>query len=114
MASTSADHEDGIVLNVPSKNEWKDGPPTLPKGAKIAVLEGDAGRKGPFVLRVKVPDGYRIPPHTHPKVERVTMKSGTLYTDMGGEVRLGEGAGDADRLIRLLEGGNSTLCLDEG
>lgn len=64
---------------------WKDGPPSLPKGAKIAVLEGDPGKEGPFVFRVKVPDGYRIPLHTHPKTERVTVISGTFNIGMGTE-----------------------------
>lgn len=62
---------------------WKDGPPSLPPGAKIAVLEGDPSKEGPFVFRVKVPDGYRIPPHSHPKPERVTVISGTFNIGMG-------------------------------
>jgi quercetin dioxygenase-like cupin family protein len=36
------------------------------------------------VFRVKVPDGYKIPPHTHPKPERVTVVSGTFNLGMGG------------------------------
>ncbi len=63
--------------------EWKAGPPSLPPGARIAVLEGDPGKEGPFVFRVKVPDGYRIPPHTHPKTERVTVISGIFNIGMG-------------------------------
>jgi rhodanese-related sulfurtransferase/quercetin dioxygenase-like cupin family protein len=63
--------------------KWIDGPPSLPKGASIAVLEGDPTKKGPFVFRVKVPDGYRIPPHTHPKTERITVISGTFHIGMG-------------------------------
>jgi quercetin dioxygenase-like cupin family protein len=63
--------------------KWKDGPPSLPKGAKMAVLEGDPSKQGPFVFRVKVPDGYQIPPHTHPKPERVTVISGTFNLGMG-------------------------------
>jgi hypothetical protein len=83
-ATTVAEHgPEGITLNPPDKLEWKDGPPSLPKGAKIAVLEGDPGKDGPFVFRVKVPDGYRIPPHTHPKMERVTVISGQFNIGMG-------------------------------
>lgn len=63
--------------------EWKDGPPSLPKGAKIAVLEGDPNKEGPFVFRIKAPDGYRIPPHTHPMTERITVISGTFHIGMG-------------------------------
>jgi hypothetical protein len=62
---------------------WTDGPPSLPPGAKFAVLEGDPAKPGPFVFRVKVPDGYRIPPHTHPKPERVSVIAGTFCLGMG-------------------------------
>ena len=83
FALAGEEHCEGITLNIPDKMEWKNGPPSLPKGAKIAVLEGDPGKEGPFVFRVKVPDGYRIPPHTHPKMERVTVISGTFNIGMG-------------------------------
>jgi hypothetical protein len=67
----------------PADIAWKDGPPSLPKGAKIAVLEGDPGKEGPFLFRVRVPAGYRIPPHMHPKTERVTILAGTFHLGMG-------------------------------
>lgn len=82
-AAVADEHNEGITLNFPDKLAWKDGPPSLPKGAKIAVLEGDPSKEGPFVFRVKAPDGYRIPPHTHPKMERVTVISGTFNIGMG-------------------------------
>ena len=81
--SLAAGHGEGIVLNRPDGLKWKDGPPSLPEGAQIAVLEGDPSKEGPFVFRVKVPDGYRIPPHTHPKTERVTVIAGTFNIGMG-------------------------------
>jgi hypothetical protein len=71
------------ALHRPDGLTWKDGPPSLPAGARIAVLEGNPGKPGPFVFRVKVPDGYRIPPHTHAKAERVTVLSGTFHIGMG-------------------------------
>ena len=74
---------DGIKLNHADEIEWKEGPRSLPKGARIAVLEGDPTKEGPFVFRVRVPDGYRIPVHTHPKTERVTVISGTFHIGMG-------------------------------
>jgi quercetin dioxygenase-like cupin family protein len=91
--AAAADHADkkggtdakkGDVLVTPADLKWQDGPPSLPKGAKIALVEGDPSKKGPFVMRARMPDGYRIPPHTHPKDERVTVLSGTLYLGMGG------------------------------
>ena len=79
------DHKKGpmAALHRPDDLKWQDGPPSLPPGAKVAVLEGDPTRPGPFVFRVKAPDGYKIPPHTHPKPERVTVVSGTFNLGMG-------------------------------
>lgn len=77
------DLHDDISLHYPQEIKWTDGPPSLPKGAKIAVLEGDPSKEGPFVFRVKAPDGYRIPPHTHPKPERITVIAGTFNIGMG-------------------------------
>jgi hypothetical protein len=73
----------GFKLSPPDALQWQAGPPSLPPGAQIAVLEGDPSKEGPFVFRVKVPDGYRIPPHTHPKTERVTVIAGTFNIGMG-------------------------------
>lgn len=67
----------------PEQVEWKDGPPSLPAGAKFAVLEGDPAKEGYFAMRAKLPDGYRVPPHWHPGVERVTVLSGTFHLGMG-------------------------------
>jgi quercetin dioxygenase-like cupin family protein len=73
----------GTILRRPDKLEWKDAQAALPAGAKVVVLEGDPTKPGPFVMRLKLPDGYRIAPHTHPRPERVTVISGTLYVGMG-------------------------------
>lgn len=63
----------------PAAQMWKSGPPSLPPGAEFTVLEGDPTKEGPFVFRVKVPDGYTIPPHMHPKAERLTVIQGTFH-----------------------------------
>jgi quercetin dioxygenase-like cupin family protein len=70
-------------LYPPTSIEWKPGPAAIPAGAKMAVLEGDPTKEGPFVLRFQFPEGYHIPPHTHPKTERVTVISGALYLATG-------------------------------
>jgi quercetin dioxygenase-like cupin family protein len=80
---TAQHNEGGFELFPQERIVWKDGPSSLPKGAQFAVLEGDPSKEGPFVFRVKVPDGYRVAPHTHPKTERVTIISGTFYLGMG-------------------------------
>ena len=69
-------------LQEPSRIEWQTAD-TLPPGAQVAVLEGDPSKEGFFTMRLKMPDGYRVPPHWHPKQERVTVLSGTLNLGHG-------------------------------
>ncbi len=61
---------------------WKDGPPSLPKGCKIAILEGDM-KEGPFTVRLMFPPNFKVPPHFHPAMEHVTVLEGTLYLGVG-------------------------------
>src|SRR5256886_6258222 len=63
--------------------EWKDGPPALPKGAKLAVLEGDPTQPGMFTMRLRFPDGFQVFPHWHTQTEHVTIVAGTLHLGMG-------------------------------
>jgi hypothetical protein len=66
-----------------SDTKWKNGPASLPAGAKMAVLEGDPSKDGAFVMRLSLPDGFTVPPHWHPKVERVTVLAGSFNLGMG-------------------------------
>jgi quercetin dioxygenase-like cupin family protein len=63
--------------------KWGNAPPFLPPGAKVAVLEGNPGAKGPFTIRVKMPAGYKVPAHSHPSDEHVVVLSGALYIGTG-------------------------------
>ncbi len=63
--------------------EWAPGPASLADGSEYAVLEGDPEAEGLFVMRLKLPDGFQIQPHTHPNFERVTVISGTFNLGMG-------------------------------
>lgn len=67
----------------PSDIKWMDAPPILPPGAKVAVLEGDPSKAGYFAMRLRMPDGYKIMPHWHPNVERLTVISGTANIGTG-------------------------------
>ena len=73
--------------------EWGDAPPALPAGVKFAVLAGDPGKKGIFTVRLRMPAGYKIPPHTHPTAELITVISGTLHLGTG--EKFDESAGHA-------------------
>jgi anti-sigma factor ChrR (cupin superfamily) len=62
---------------------WSDGPPSLPAGTKVAVLEGDPKQRGLFTMRLKVPGGAKIAPHWHPREERVTVLAGSVLVGFG-------------------------------
>jgi hypothetical protein len=67
----------------PKDIKWGLAPPSIPKGAKIAVLQGDPSKSGPFVMRLMVPAGYTIPPHWHTQDESLTVISGSFYFGKG-------------------------------
>jgi quercetin dioxygenase-like cupin family protein len=62
---------------------WGPAPAVFPPGAEIAVLEGDPTSTALFTVRLRFPNGYRIPPHTHPTDEHVTVIRGTFLVGMG-------------------------------
>ncbi len=79
--STAAKPE-AVSINA-DEIKWGDAPPALPKGAQLAVLYGDPSKKGMFTMRLKMPDGYKIPPHWHTQDEQLTIVSGTFVLHMG-------------------------------
>ena len=83
LAAAPAHSMDDQVFVNKGDIKWGDAPPTLPKGAKIAVLYGDPGKPGPFTLRLATPANYRIAPHWHSQTENLTVISGALYLGMG-------------------------------
>ena len=63
--------------------QWGPAPPVFPKGAQMAVVSGDPGKAGEFVIQLSMPAGYKIPPHFHPTDETVQVKKGTFLVGMG-------------------------------
>lgn len=63
--------------------QWQPCPPPLPSGAEMAVLEGNPRSSGLFTVRFKVEAGFVMPPHTHPKAERVTVLKGRMSVAFG-------------------------------
>src|SRR5262245_11109084 len=70
----AAEHHHTMVSGDAIK--WGPAPASLPPGAQAAVLLGSPAKEGPFVLRLKFPPGFTIPPHRHTKDEFVTVISG--------------------------------------
>lgn len=71
------------ILVTPSEIKWGAPPPVFEKAASFAVISGDPGKPGLYVVRLKMPAGYKIAPHWHPTAEHVTVLSGTLALGMG-------------------------------
>jgi anti-sigma factor ChrR (cupin superfamily) len=71
------------VAMAPSAMQWGDAPPSLPKGARLAVLQGDPSKPEMFIIRLKAGSGYRVAPHWHPTRENVTVISGKFHIAMG-------------------------------
>ena len=82
LALAAAPPPEAIQVNS-GKIVWKDAPPTMPKGTKIAVLEGDPKAPGMFTIRLRVPAGSKVMPHWHPRPERVTILSGKVAVGFG-------------------------------
>jgi len=77
-----AGKSEAIVINA-NEIKWGDAPPDLPRGARITVLYGDPSKKGPFSVRLKLPNGYKIPGHWHTQDEHLTVLSGVFVLHMG-------------------------------
>ncbi len=68
----------------PDQIVWGPPPPFIAPGAQLAVLEGNPmASSGDYTIRLKLPAGYKIAPHTHPLRENVTVIAGTLKVGMG-------------------------------
>ncbi len=53
-------------------------------GCEHADVSGDPSAEGkPFVLRIRCPDGAKVPPHWHPSDENMTVLEGTFMIGTG-------------------------------
>jgi quercetin dioxygenase-like cupin family protein len=66
-------------ITTPESLKWE----PLAGAAMRAVVSGDPSKTGPYVMRIKTPDSYRIPPHWHPQDEHLTVLAGTFRVGMG-------------------------------
>lgn len=72
-----------IVKKVDLK--WGPAPQSLPPGAELAVLSGNPMKRGPFTMRLRFPAGYKLPAHTHSKLEFLTVMEGAFHVGAGSE-----------------------------
>jgi len=73
--------EFGAVL--PENLTWQPFP-AFPPEARLSVVVGDPSKPGaPYVVRVKLPAGVKLMPHTHPEDRIYTVISGVFYIGLG-------------------------------
>lgn len=87
--ATAVQSQEAHQMIMPADLKWAD-IPSLPPGAKIAVIEGKMSEAVPFTVRLRFPADYKIPAHSHPAVERVTVLSGTFNMGMGDKLDTGK------------------------
>jgi quercetin dioxygenase-like cupin family protein len=77
-ANRSAEMDHNTQIN------WGPAPAVFPPGAQFAVVQGDPSVAGAiFTVRLRFPNGYILPPHTHPTDEHVTVLRGTFLVGLG-------------------------------
>lgn len=79
-----ADSAQGFVTRTPATVEFRS---TGSSGLAVAVLAGDPGAPGLYVLRVRFPPGVQSAPHFHDQDRHVTVLEGTwaFGTDASGD-----------------------------
>src|SRR3978361_529928 len=78
--------------------KWAPAPDFFHKAAQIAVLSGDPSKEGLYVVRLKLPAGYKVPAHNHPTAEMLTVISGNFHLGMGDKL-------DEKKAVELTAGG---------
>jgi quercetin dioxygenase-like cupin family protein len=82
-----------VTATVNSALQWGSCPAIFPAGCQIAVLNGDPAKPNADVF-LRVPGGYKIPPHSHTSPERIVLVEGQLTVHYQGspeaDLTLGE------------------------
>jgi quercetin dioxygenase-like cupin family protein len=94
-SSTAGDAPQSGVILPAQAVEWTDNP-RVP-GLGLAKVLGDAKEPGPFVHRVRFPEGRIVQAHSHPDHRTYTVLSGTWYIGWGEQY-------DPERLTALPTG----------
>jgi quercetin dioxygenase-like cupin family protein len=85
-----------LVTADPETMKWQRNGFT-PWGMRIIVIHGDPSKPGPYTFRVKMPSGYKLPPHRHQDQRTVTVLKGTYW--------IGDGEQYDARSMRTMEVG---------
>ena len=80
-SAASADAQDAAL-------QWGPAPPSLPPGARMAIVSGDPRMPGPFTIQLDLPDGFTVAPHFHPTDEHQTVLQGQIGHGLGDTVNV--------------------------
>ena len=83
---SGAAHSEGAQHAMPNSDDlnWGPAPAIFPPGAMFAVVQGDPSAPGEiFTVRLRFPNGYILPAHTHPTDEHITVLQGTFGLGFG-------------------------------
>lgn len=105
IAGAQATSAPAHIMIAPAEVKWGAPPPVFEKGMSFSVVSGDPSKPGIYVVRAKMPAGYKILPHWHPTDEHVTVLSGTFALGMGEKF-------DKAALKKLPAGGYALLPAD--
>ena len=67
---------------VPGDKQWQKNK-DMPYGMRIMYLSGDPSKPGPYVYRIRVPTGYKIPPVKYPDDRVTTILKGIMWNAEG-------------------------------
>src|SRR4051812_18955548 len=67
---------------LPEEIEWKPFQ-AFPPSARLAVVVGEPSEKGLYTVRVRVPQGVKLMPHSHREDRVYTVISGIFYIGLG-------------------------------
>jgi quercetin dioxygenase-like cupin family protein len=67
---------------LPEDIVWKSFP-AFPPSVRLAVVVGEPSERAPYVIRVKMPNGVKLMPHSHPEDRIYTVMSGIFYIGLG-------------------------------
>jgi quercetin dioxygenase-like cupin family protein len=87
VSATVPSHQPGqaaFKAILPEEIEWKPFA-AFPPSARLAILVGQPLQEGPYTIRVKLPGGVKLMPHSHPEDRVYTVISGVFYIGLGAE-----------------------------
>ena len=90
------------TMVTPGDLKWID-VPSLPSGAKLAVIEGPLNEAVPFTFRLRFPADYKLPAHWHAAIEHVTVISGAFNMGIGDKLDAAKTKGLAAGSVAIMQ-----------